>query len=267
MAATAAGRPVTFHRAGGRATGRATSGPRSCADCVTLRVIALVAIVGSVAAASSVAAAQSGAARVPARDTGRGAARDTTDDAGMMPAGYGTLRREDVAVEIRLQGLTIRAIPLEESVIRALAPDTYRSLRALRDRQAPALERLRARLGLPTVQAWHLTFFNVQQGEARYDPRGMQVRSAGRDYRPLDVFPLVPGFEDGRLAQGRTVDAVVAFDPQVALNQPLVVTLAGESTTAWNDVIPRLERERAAVMSRAAGARKPSPPSGEFPWR
>lgn len=192
---------------------------------------------------------------------------DTASEGALMPPGYGSLRREDVAVEIRLQGLTIRAIPLEESVIRALAPDTYRSLRVLRDRQAPALERLRSRLGLPSVQAWHVTFFNVQQGEARFDPRGIQLRSAGRDYRPLDVFPLVPGYEDGRLAQGRAVDAVVAFDPQVALNQPLVVTLAGESSNAWTEVIPRLERERAAVLSRAAAARKPTQPERGVPWR
>ena len=114
-----------------------------------------------------------------------------------------------------------------------------------------------ARTGLGVVQAWHVAFFNAQQGEARYDPRGMQLRSAGRDFRPLDVIALVAGYDDGRLAQGRTADAIFVFDPSVQLGQPVTVTLAGVATDAWADVIPRVERERSAVWSRAAAARKP----------
>ncbi|MDA1080842.1 MAG: hypothetical protein O2973_04060 [Gemmatimonadetes bacterium] len=200
---------------------------------------------------------------LPVSAQSRGAADTTlartagTDRAGQLPAGYGSLRRDDVVIEIHVQGLTVRAIPLTEDVIRALAPDSYRALNALAMLRAPQLERIRTRLGLPAIQAWHVAFFNVQQGEARYDPRGMLIRSAGRDYRPLDIIPLVPGFEDGRLGQGKTVDAIFAFDPGVALDQPLVVTLAGEQNATWADVLQRLERERASIWSRAAGARKP----------
>jgi hypothetical protein len=95
----------------------------------------------------------------------------------------------------------------------------------------------------------------------------VQIRSSGRDFRPLDVLPLVNGFEDGRLAQGRTVDAIFAFDPAVALTQPLVVTLAGQQTSAWGDILPRIERERAAVWSRAAATRKPPNDTELPPWR
>ena len=189
---------------------------------------------------------------------GSGRAQAPTADAGLIPAGYGSLKRDDVAIAVQLLGLTIRAIPLEESVIRALAPDSYASLHALRESHAAELGRIGVRLGLPSVQAWYVQFFNVQQGDARYDPRDMQIRSAGRDFRPLDVLALVTGFADGRLAQGRSVDAIFAFDPAVLLTQPLVVTIAGQSSPVWADVLPRLERERAAVWSRAAAARKPA---------
>ena len=188
-------------------------------------------------------------------------------DAGLIPAGYGTLRRDDVAIVVQVQGLTIRAMPLDESVIRTLAPDSYGTLHAMREALAPRLDSIRRRLGLASIQSWHVAFFNVQQGEARYDPRGVQIRSAGRDFRPLDVLPLGKGFEDGRLAQGRTVDAIFAFDPAVALTQPLVVTLAGQPTSAWADILPRIERERAAVWSRAAAARKPGSDLGTRRWR
>ena len=190
-------------------------------------------------------------------DSGRAKAADVS----LIPAGYGSLKRDDVAISVQLQGLTIRAIPLDESVIRALAPDSYLSLHALREAHSADLERIRARLGLGSIQAWHVQFFNVQQGEARYDPRGVQIRSSGRDFRPLDVIPLVTGFEDGRLTQGRSVDAIFAFDPAVSVSQPLVVTLAGQSSSAWGDeVLNRLDRERAAIWSRAAATRKPSAP-------
>ena len=184
-------------------------------------------------------------------------APNAAPDAAIIPIGYGSLKRDEVSITVQLQGLTIRAIPLEESVIRTLAPDSYTALHALRDAHGAELDRIRGRLGLASIQAWHVQFFNVQQGDARYDPRDVQIRSAGRDFRPLEVIGLVPGFADGRLAQGRTVDAIFAFDPAVSLSQPLVVTLAGQSSSAWTDALPRIERERSAVWSRAAAARKP----------
>lgn len=216
---------------------------------------------GGTIAVGVAALAAGPAACARAQGGGASAAGDTVPAAttrdGMIPAGYGSLRREDVSIEFTLQGLTVRAIPLDEAVIRALAPDSYRALHSLGARGAPELERIRTRLGLPAIQVWHVAFFNVQQGEARFDPRGMSIRSAGRDFRPLDVIPLVRGFDDGRLAQGRTVDAIFAFDPAIALDQPLTVTLAGNQSSVWGEVLQRLERERAAIWSRAAGARKP----------
>jgi hypothetical protein len=225
---------------------------RLVTHCRAFAALALAACASAPGAGQAQPAAS--AATTQAR---RDSAGGQSSDAGLIPPNYGSLRLDDVAISVQLQGLTIRAIPLDESVIRALAPDSYGSLHALREAHAAELGRIRARLGLGSVQAWHVQFFNVQQGEARYDPRGVQIRSAGRDFRPLDVIPLVTGFEDGRLAQGRSVNAIFAFDPAVSLSQPLVVTLAGQSSSAWSDVLPRLERERAAVWSRAAAARKP----------
>jgi hypothetical protein len=185
-------------------------------------------------------------------DTGRTTRGDT------LPAGYGSLRRDDVQVSVQIQGLTIRAIPLDESVIRTLAPDSYASLNALRIAHADAVERVRKRLGLTSVQVWYVTFFNVQPGEARFDPKGMQLRSSGRDFRPLEVVGLAPGYSDGRLAQGRQANAIFVFDAAVSLSHELVVTLNGEQSQGWEEVLRRLERERASVWSRASAGRKPA---------
>ena len=153
-------------------------------------------------------------------------------------------------------GLTVSAIPLEESVIRTLAPDSYRTLHAIRESKKAALEALRARNGLASVQAWYVWFFNVQQGDARFDAFDFLVHSVGQDFRPLDALPLTPGFSDGRVAQRGTQAAVYAFDPQIDLNQPLTVTALGQQSTVWGDtMLPLIERERSLVWSRSSAAK------------
>lgn len=191
----------------------------------------------------------------------RGGDSTATDSArrgrgGIIPAGFGTLRLDDVSVVVQLNGLTVKALPLDESVIRALAPDTYRNRHALAESKAKAIEAIRARLGLPTAQAWHVIYFNEQQGEARYDPHDVLIRSAGRDFRPLDVLGVSTGFDQGRLAQSRQADAIYVFDPAIDLTQPLTVTIGGRASSAWGDIASRLDAERTAVWSRAA-ARRP----------
>ena len=48
-----------------------------------------------------------------------------------IPAGYGSLRRDDIVVRFSTGTIEVQVLPLDEQVIRLLAPDTYRSLHAL----------------------------------------------------------------------------------------------------------------------------------------
>lgn len=216
-----------------------------------LRVVAVAACTASL---TSLAGAQDG--KAGANDSVRGDAARQAAGAGLIPAGFGTLRQDQIAIRLQTLGLTVSAIPLEESVIRTLAPDSYRSLHALRESKKTALAALATRNGAASVQAWYVTFFNVQQGEARFDAFDLVVRSAGQDFRPLDALPLTPAFGGGRVAQRGQQSAVYAFDPQIDLNQPLTVTSLGQQTTVWGDtMLPLIERERSAVWSRAAAAK------------
>ncbi len=95
----------------------------------------------------------------------------------------------------------------------------------------------------------------MQQGEARFDPRvTSSFTSAGQDFRPLNVFPLSTGFGEGRVRQNEKKSAIYAFDPQVDLTQPIVVSALGQQSTAWADILPRLEQERSLIWSRASSA-------------
>jgi hypothetical protein len=214
--------------------------------------------VAAVAAGTISLAGQAGAqdGKRKASDTSHAdAARHTPGD-GPIPAGFGTLRQDQIAIRVQTLGLTVSAIPLDENVIRALAPDSYRSLHTLRESKKASLAAVARRNGMASVQAWYVTFFNIQQGEARFDAFDFLIRSAGQDYRPLDALPLTPAFGGGRVAQRGQQSAIYAFDPQIDLNQPLTVTSLGQQTTVWGDtMLPLIERERSAVWSRAATAK------------
>ena len=175
---------------------------------------------------------------------------------GLIPPGLGTLRQEEIALTLQIQGLIMSAVPLEESVIRTLSPDSYNTLRSLRESKARGIDTVRTRLALGSAQAWYVTFTNAESGEARYDALDVLIRSAGRDFRPLQVLPLKPGFGDGRLSQRARQSAVYVFDPGIDLAQPLVLTFGTASTAAWNDIAQRIDRERALIWSRTS---KPKP--------
>jgi hypothetical protein len=218
------------------------------------RTAALAALAACALSAPGLVRAQ-GVKTKPA-DSARVDPSKRVDRDGLIPAGFGTLRQDQIAIRVQTLGLTISAIPLEESVIRTLAPDSYRTLHAIRESKKAALETLRSRNGLASVQAWYVTFFNVQQGDARFDAFDILVHSVGQDFRPLDALPITTGFGDGRVAQRGQQSAVYAFDPQIDLNQPLTVTALGQQTTVWGDaMLPLIESERSLIWSRSAAAK------------
>jgi hypothetical protein len=72
------------------------------------------------------------------------------------------------------------------------------------------------------------------------------------------MLPITPGFGQYRLKQREVQSALLIFDGQVDVNQPISALMESTpSVTDWNRVIQRIERERSLVRSRAAAAQKP----------
>lgn len=180
-----------------------------------------------------------------------------TLDANWVPAGFGTLRQDDIALKSSpANGLQIRAIPLDERFIRLLSPDSYRALRELQSSKAAPLLAVKERNRLPSYSVWYVSFFALEQGETRFSPQEFIISNTGRDFRPLDIVPLTPGFGEYRLKQREVQSALLVFDGQIDLNQPVTAQLESvPSVTDWNAVLQRVERERALVRSRAAAKR------------
>jgi len=169
----------------------------------------------------------------------------------LVPAGYGSLRQEDVAIRIQRQGLQVQAIPLDETIIRLLSPDSYRALREQVNSNARALEELSHRTGLRGFSVWLVRFYGLEQGETIFSPMEFIITSVGRDFRPIDMLPVTPGFGQQRLRQREVQAALYVFDPQVDVNQPLSVQYESARNSDWAVVLTRIERERVLVRSRA----------------
>ena len=178
-------------------------------------------------------------------------AEDTTARVS-VPAGFGSLRQDDIAIRLQPQGLIVRAIPLDENVIRLLTTDSYRALRDLEESNRTAIERITRRSGGRRPAVWYVSFYGLQP-EARFSPMDLVITSAGQDFRPIDVLPLTTGFGEQRLRQRETQSAVYLYPGEIDVDHPLVVTFQGERDATWEQTLQRIERERALVRARATG--------------
>jgi hypothetical protein len=180
------------------------------------------------------------------------------DSAGLafLPPGYGTLRQDEIAIRLQPPGVVVRAIPLEEALIRLLTPDSYRTLRDLRMSVGTTLNSVSRRLGGRPVESWLVSFFGVEP-EVRFTPMDLIITSAGRDFRPLEVIPLSAGFGEQRLRQRETQSAIYVFDADVEVDQPLTVSFMTDRSEIWEQLLPRIERERALVRARASRSTSP----------
>jgi hypothetical protein len=186
---------------------------------------------------------------VPPRDAPPMA--DDTSGRTNVPAGFGTLRQDDIAIRLELQGLIVRAIPLDESVIRLLTPDSYRALRELQESNKASISAVTRRTGGQKPDLWYVSFYGVQP-DVHFSPMEIIITSGGRDFRALDIIPLSSGFGEERLQQRETQSALYLFDEAIDLDQPLTVTFQTLTNSDWEFTLQAIERERALVRGRAA---------------
>ena len=170
-----------------------------------------------------------------------------------IPAGFGSLRQDDIAIRLEPQGLIVRAIPLDESVIRLLTPDSYRALRDLQESNRRTIEGIARRSGGRSPDLWYVSFYGLEEN-ARFSPMDLVITSGGQDFRPIDVIPLSTGFGEQRLRQRETQSAVYVYPEGVDVDHPLTVTFQGLQSVIWEQLLQRIERERALVRARASRA-------------
>ena len=177
---------------------------------------------------------------------------EDTTARGAIPPGFGSLRQDDIAIRLEAQGLIVRAIPLDETVIRLLTPDSYRALRDLEQSNRRTIETITRRSGGRAPDLWYVSFYGREEN-ARFSPMELVITSGGQNFRPLDVIPLSTGFGEQRLRQRETQSAVYVYPGEIDVDHPLVVSFQGQQSGIWEQLLQRIERERALVRARSSG--------------
>lgn len=182
--------------------------------------------------------------------------QDDTVGVNLVPPGFGTLRQDDIAIKLQFEGLQVKLIPLDESVIRVLSPDSYRAMRDLLESRQSQITTMTSRRGIRHQRVWYVSFFGLQP-DVRFSPMEITVTSSARDFRPIELIPLSAGFGSQRLRQRETQSALYLFEDGINVEQPITVSMGGVQNSSWDTTIRQIQRERALIRSRSS--RTPPP--------
>jgi len=218
---------------------------------VTRLVSALAGLVliaaGGCASAQATSGATSAASTVPAGHVASDSMSST-----LIPPGLGTVRQDSISIVLQPEGVRVSAIPLDESVIRVLAPDSYRSLHATLESKRQQIAQRASMHGVRDPRVWFVRFIGLAP-DARFVPTDFTVTSGGREYRPFDVIPLSPGFGTQRLQPREQQTALLLFEEGLDVSQPVVVIMGSQRNSDWETILLKtIDPERAAIRARAA---------------
>jgi hypothetical protein len=177
--------------------------------------------------------------------------QDSTS-ARLVPPNFGTMRQDDISLVLQPTGVRITAIPIDESIIRVLAPDSYRTLQSIREsRRAQIVQRAQMH-GIRNPSVWYVTFYGLTPN-ARFIPTDLTITSAGRDFRPFDIITLSDNFGAQRLQQRELARGLLLFEDGVDVNLPLVVSIGAERNADWSNeaILGAIDTERTRIRARA----------------
>jgi len=161
----------------------------------------------------------------------------------LPPPGFGTLRQSEVSIRLQSGDLQLMVTPLDESVTRMTAPDTYRRLSGMATTH-------RDRAGGSEVSLFLVSFFS-EVADARFVPEEVQLVTRGIRVRPTAVVPVTPGWGERRLQQRETEMAVYGFAGDVDLESEITLAYGLDQSSAWATILPRIQAERARAHARA----------------
>ncbi len=185
-----------------------------------------------------------------------GAGAQDTTAVDTVPAGFGTLRQDQIAIRLDTRTVQFRILPMSEATIILMAPDSYGPLHRLRQTRAAEIADAAGRMGVATPGVFLVTAFSVED-QAPFDPEQLTITSRNRFFRPMAILPLSPLWSQHRLTQRETATAIFVYEDGIDLFAALTVEYAGVVSHQWTQTLPLVERERARVTARAAQQRRP----------
>jgi len=152
----------------------------------------------------------------------------------------GSLRQDEITVELRIDDLEIRLTPLDPDILRVTAPDTRRRLSSL------------VPVGTEGVH-FLVAVYTEAPGGAAFEPRSVALENRGRLFRPVGIRGITPGWGRARLEQRDAQQAVYTFPGDVDLELPLTVVVGSVRNGEWASILPRIDAERARLGTPGGG--------------
>lgn len=180
---------------------------------------------------------------------GRARAQEVVIAGDLPPVGYGTLSQEHLSVRFSVQDLEVRFLPLDERLLRLLAPDAYGSLHGLvveRQAQIDSVSRLN---GVSSPGMALVTFFGIGR-EARFEPENLTLLYRNQFQRPAAILPYTGNFTSRQLRVREQATAIYIFDAPLPVFEGFGITYGTATSNAWTDLMSRIDRERARVIAR-----------------
>jgi hypothetical protein len=177
------------------------------------------------------------------------------DRARPLPAGFGSLSQNDLALRVQNDELEIRFIPLSPRVTPLLARDAYQSLRNLVETNRRGIDSVASRAGVSQPGLALVSFFG-QRADARFDPQTLTLLIRNRVFRPLGVIPINAKFTSQQLGVREQASAIYLFEEDIPVDDSFTLSYAALTSEDWQRKQPILDRERARVAARARGERR-----------
>jgi hypothetical protein len=172
----------------------------------------------------------------------------------LPPAGYGSLKQDNVSMRVASNDVEVRFLPLDERLTRLLAPDAYQSLHGLLQSRQREIDSLAQSTGLSNPGIVLVSFFGLRSG-APFDPQNVTLVYRGQLYRPQAILPQTGNFTGRQLDVRQSASGLLFFEQPVPVYERFEVQY-GASIAAWNDeILRRIERERSRVQSKAQAGR------------
>jgi hypothetical protein len=183
--------------------------------------------------------------------SGKAHSQEAPDPMGTMPPmGLGSLTQEQISVSIANSQLTIRFQPLNERLLRLLAPDAYRALAGMIASRANAIDSISRYSGTTQPGLMMVTVYgNVP--DVRFDASsvGVSVNSVRID--PVGIIPLNANFSRQQLPRQAVGQGLYVFAEELPVYSPMVFTYGSVAVEGWAQKVPTLDRELARVSARA----------------
>ena len=176
-----------------------------------------------------------------------------------VPVGYGTLRRDDIVVQLNASQVQVQVLPLEEGIIRLLRPDAYQALSNLIQSKRAAIDDAARRVGVSNPTLVMVTFRGLVP-QARFQPEELNIGNRGQLFRPIGVVPLSTAWSSYQLEAREQAAAIYLFESNISFRERVLIGFQGMVSDSWSRTLALVDRERTSVLVRAS-ASAPTTPS------